>query len=275
MSSCDSRGGRYVKTSDWLTSLGSRYTLAVVWRHYLVWRNLIWSSLASNVINPILFLFAFGFGLGAFIDQMNGIEYLAFIVPGMMAYAAMFAASFETTIGAYSRFSMQHTWDAMLASPVTLFELLWGETLWAGMKALFSGLCVLIVGLWWGGVPELTGALLAIPIIFLGSLCFAACGLLATSYARGYEFFSYFFTFWITPMFVFCGVFFDIARFPDPVQAVAWALPMTHLIAVVRPTMTGSPIEWVWALVHVGYVIALTIFAITLAYRQMHKRMFD
>lgn len=116
-----------MKTSHWLTSLGSRYTLAIVWRHYLVWRNLIWSSLASNVINPVLFLFAFGFGLGAFIDQMNGIDYLAFIVPGMMAYAAMFAASFETTIGAYSRFSMQHTWDAMLASPVTLFELLWGK----------------------------------------------------------------------------------------------------------------------------------------------------
>ena len=117
-----------------------------------MWRSLIWSSLASNVVNPILFLFAFGFGLGAFIDTMSGIDYLDFVVPGMAAYAAMFAASFETTIGAYSRYAMQRTWDAMLATPVTLPELLFGEMLWAGLKGLFSAICVAIVGALWGGV---------------------------------------------------------------------------------------------------------------------------
>ena len=172
----------------------NKHSLAIVHRHYLVWRSLIWSSLASNVVNPILFLFAFGFGLGAFIDTMSGIDYIDFVVPGMAAYAAMFAASFETTIGAYSRFAMQRTWDAMLATPVTLPELLFGEVMWAGLKGLFSAACVTVVGALWGGVDTFAGALWALVLVFVGSLGFAAHGLLATSTARGYEFFSYFFS---------------------------------------------------------------------------------
>ena len=79
------------------------HTIAVTWRQYVVWRKLIWSSLVTNVANPLLFLFAFGFGLGRFIDVMDGVDYLAFVIPGMIAYSAMFAASFETTIGSFSR----------------------------------------------------------------------------------------------------------------------------------------------------------------------------
>src|SRR5918992_5104110 len=107
------------------------HTLAVCWRQYLVWRRIIWPSLSTNVANPVLFLFAFGFGLGAVIDAMGGLSYLAYVVPGMMAYSAMFAASFETTVGSYSRFMLQKTWDAVLATPVRLTELLLGELLWA------------------------------------------------------------------------------------------------------------------------------------------------
>lgn len=253
----------------------NKHSIAIVHRHYLVWRSLIWSSLASNVANPILFLFAFGFGLGAFIDTMSGIDYMDFVVPGMAAYAAMFAASFETTIGAYSRYAMQRTWDAMLATPVTLSELLFGEVLWAGLKGLFSAVCVTVVGALWGGVETVAGALLALVLVFAGSLGFAAYGLLATSTARGYDFFSYFFTFWLTPMFMFSGVFFDVERFPDAVQAVSWLLPMTHLIAVMRPLMNGLPLDAVSALLHVAYVLGLGAFAFWLALRNMRKRLFD
>jgi lipooligosaccharide transport system permease protein len=270
LDSCNVRAGMGVSSVVF-----SRYAGAIVWRHVLVWRSLIWSSLASNVANPILFLFAFGFGLGAFIETMDGVPYLAFIVPGMMAYGAMFAASFETTIGAYSRFSMQRTWDAMLATPVTLVELLWGEVLWAACKAMMSGLCVLAVGALWDGVPSILGALYAIPILFLGSIGFACFGLAATAFARGYDFFSYFFTFWITPMFVFSGVFFDIERFPQAVQAVAWALPMTHLIALIRPLMTGTPIDLLDAAINLTYLCVLSGLAFWAAYRQLRRRMFD
>ena len=216
------------------------HSLAVCRRQYLVWRNIIWASMTTNVANPLLFLYAFGFGLGAVIDDMAGLSYLAFVVPGMMAYSAMFAASFETTIGSYSRFNLQRTWDAVLATPVRLTELLLGELLWAACKAMLSAVCVLLVGAAWGGVASFGGALLSLPVIFIASCAFAACGLAATAHAKSWEFFSYFFTFWVTPMFIFCGVFFSVDRFPDYVEPVAWILPMTHVIELVRPLTSGQ-----------------------------------
>ena len=251
------------------------HTFAVTWRQYVVLRKLIWPSLATNVANPLLFLFAFGFGLGRFIEVMDGVSYLAFVIPGMIAYSAMFAASFETTIGSFSRYYMQRNWDAVLATPVTLRELLFGEVLWAAMKAMLAALCVLVVGLLWGGIPSPAGALATLPIVFVASVGFACHGLAATSLACGYEFFSYFFTFWITPMFVFSGVFFDIDRFPFVVQIVSWLLPMTHLIALTRPLTVGLPLDWGWAALHMGYIIGLTIAAFALAYWRIRRRMFD
>jgi lipooligosaccharide transport system permease protein len=251
------------------------HSLAVCRRQYLVWRNIIWASMTTNVANPLLFLYAFGFGLGAVIDDMGGLSYLAFVVPGMMAYSAMFAASFETTIGSYSRFNLQRTWDAVLATPVRLTELLLGELLWAACKAMLSAVCVLLVGAAWGGVASLGGALLSLPVIFIASCAFAACGLAATAYAKSWEFFSYFFTFWVTPMFIFCGVFFSVDRFPDYVEPVAWILPMTHVIELVRPLTSGRGLDLGPLLLHLGYLVALCIVAFVLAHRRLRVRMFD
>jgi lipooligosaccharide transport system permease protein len=251
------------------------HSLAVCRRHYLVWRSMFWSSMTTNVVNPLLFLYAFGFGLGAVIDDMGGLSYLAFVVPGMMAYSAMFAASFETTISSYSRFNIQRTWDAVLATPVRLPELLLGELLWATCKAMLSAVCVLIVGAAWGGVGSLGGALLSLPLIFVASCAFAACGLAATAHARSWEFFSYFFTFWITPMFIFSGVFFSVDRFPALVQPISWVLPMTHLIELVRPLTAGQDLGLAASLGHLSYLIALCVAAFLLAYRRLRARLFD
>src|SRR5712692_1845813 len=141
----------------------NRYSHAVWRRNALVWRRLIGPSLATNVLDPLIFLFAFGYGLGAVIDQVGGMTYLSFVVPGMMCYAAMFAASFESTVSTYARFSLQRTWDAILATPVTLTELMLGEMSWAATKGLVSSCCVIAVGSLWGGIASPSGTLLAVP----------------------------------------------------------------------------------------------------------------
>lgn len=251
------------------------HSLAVCRRQYLVWRNIIWSSLTTNVASPILFLFAFGFGLGQVVDQMGGLDYLAFVVPGMMAYGAMFAASFETTIGSYARFSMQKTWDAVLATPVSLMELLLGEAFWAACKAMISASCVFLVGALWGGVGSFGGTLLALPLIFIAAFGFATCGLAATAHAKSWEFFSYFFTFWVTPSFVFSGVFFGVDRFPDYLEPLVWILPMTHLIEVVRPLVAGQDLSLLKALGHVTYITVIAGVAFVVAYRRLKARLFD
>ena len=134
---------------------------AVWWRHIIVYRTMAWASLCSNVAEPLLMLFAFGYGLGAIVGELAGLPYLVFILPGMMAYTSMFAASFESTVSAYARFKMQRTWDAMLATPLSLTEILLGELLWCTTKAMIAATCVFIVGALFGGVLSFGGALLA------------------------------------------------------------------------------------------------------------------
>ncbi len=252
----------------------NRYSYAVWRRNALVWRRLIGPSLTTNVLDPLIFLFAFGYGLGAVLDRVGGMDYLDFVVPGMMCYAAMFAASFEATISLYARFSLQRTWDATLATPVTLTELMLGEMSWAATKGVFSACCVIAVGVLWGGLVSLPGTLVAVPVLALGAICFACCGLAVTSQAKTWDVFAYFFTFWVTPMFMFSGTFFEVTRFPFAVQAIAWALPMTHLIAVVRPLAAGIALEPLAAAGHLAYIAALAAGAFVFARRQFGTRLY-
>jgi lipooligosaccharide transport system permease protein len=253
----------------------NRYSLAVFRRQLLVWRRIIRPALTSNVADPLIFLFAFGFGLGAIVDQIGGLSYLAFVVPGMMAYSVMFAVTFETTVNTFARVQMQRTWDAILATPVSLTELIAGEALWAVAKGLFSASCVLVVGWLWGGIPSLGGALLAMPVLALGGLCFASCGLAATAHAKSWEFFSYTFTFWVTPMFMFSGTFFEVDRFPWFIQAFARLLPMYHVIELVRPLTAGLTPEPGKSALHLAYLVGLTAVAFALARYRFARRMFS
>jgi lipooligosaccharide transport system permease protein len=140
---------------------------------------------------------------------------------------------------------------------------------------MLSAVCVLLVGAAWGGVASFGGALLSLPVIFIASCAFAACGLAATAHAKSWEFFSYFFTFWVTPMFIFCGVFFSVDRFPDYVEPATWILPMTHVIELVRPLTSGQSLDLGALLVHLGYLVALCVVGFVLAHRRLRVRMFD
>jgi lipooligosaccharide transport system permease protein len=135
-------------------------------------------------------------------------------------------------------------------------------------------LCVLVIAWAWGGVPSLLGALIGLPLLALAAACFAAVGLAATAFARSWEFFSYFFTFWITPMFMFSGVFFEIERLPAVVQLLAWFLPMTHLIAILRPLTTGTPLGAI-VLLHLVFIVLIGVAAFGLARRRFAERLFD
>ncbi len=251
----------------------NRYSGAVWRRNATVWRKLMGPSIATNVLDPLIFLFAFGYGLGAVIDRVGGLDYLTFVVPGMMCYAAMFAASFEASISVYARFHMQRTWDAILATPVTLTELMLGEMSWAATKGLIASCCVIAVGAAWGGIGNPWGALAALPVLGLAAVCFACCALVVTAHAKNWDVFAYFFTFWVTPMFMFSGTFFEVTRFPWFVQVIAWVLPMTHLIAVVRLLTAGLPLDPLAVLGHLVYLGALATAAFWFARRRFGARL--
>ena len=235
-----------------------------VWRrNVLVWRKLAIASVLGNIADPLLYMLALGYGIGAFVGEINGMTYIAFIGTGMVCQSAMFTASFEGMYSAFSRMHVQRTWDAIITAPIALDDVVMAEWIWAGTKAAMSTAAILLVILGLGyGHTWLT--LWVLPLGFLVGLCFGGLGLVMTSLAPGYDFFTYFFTLVLTPMLLLSGVFFPVDQLPAALQAVSSVLPLKHAIDIARPLMLGRIPDA--ALVHVA---ALLLYSLAAFYAAM------
>lgn len=230
---------------------------ARVWRRDMEsWRKYYKSSLVGSLGEPILSLIAIGYGLGQFVE-LPGVSYAAFLAPGILAGAAMNAASFEATFGSFTRMTEQKTYDAILATPIGIREIVAGDILWAASKATLSGTAVLLVGAV-AGLVSSPWALLLPAVALLIGLVFGAMGVCVSAKAPAYDFFTYYFTLVITVMYLFSGVFFPIESLPAWVRTVAWMMPLTHAVALVRALVHGT--------LHAGLLLnGVTLVAMLLA----------
>lgn len=222
-----------------------RRAVAVWRRNAAVWRKLLVPSLLANFGEPLLYLLAFGYGLGALVHRVAGVPYITFLATGIVCSSAMNAASFEALYSTYTRMEPQKTWEGLHATPLTVPDIVLGELLWAATKGLVNALAIVAVALALGLVDP-RGALLVLPVLFLCGLCFGALALVATALAHGYDFFTYYFTLVLTPLLLVSGVFFPTASLPPAVRAVARALPLAHVVSLVRPLLLGRPPPHPW-----------------------------
>lgn len=242
-----------------------------VWRrNFLVWRKLAIPSLLGNLADPLIYLFGLGYGLGSLLPQVAGVPYIAFLASGMVCASTMNAASFEALYSAFSRMHMQRTWEAILYAPVALDDVLAGEWLWAAAKATLSGSAILLVVTLLGFVSSPL-ALWALPVIFITGLAFAGLGLIVTALAPAYDFFMYYFTLFLTPMVLLCGVFFPQQQLPPLVQSVAAWLPLTHAVALARPLLFGEVPHDI--ALHVGVLLGTACVAFWVALRLTRRRL--
>ena len=213
-----------------------------VWRrNALVWRKLMAASLLLHFGEPLIYLLGIGYGLGRFVGEIDGMPYFTFLASGFIAWSAMNVASMESMWSVYTRMVPQQTYEAILATPAEVDDIVIGELLWCGTKSLMSGSAILAVAAMLGAVNDWR-ALLIIPVIFLTGVCFAAPGLVVTAYARGYEYFNFYMTLIMTPMFILCGVFYPVSSLPGPVQSAVQFLPLTHAVEIIRPIVVGQPV---------------------------------
>lgn len=213
--------------------------IAVWRRHFLVWRKLAIPSILGNLADPLIMLFGLGYGLGAVLGDVGGGSYFAFLAAGFMASTTMYAATFESLFSAYSRMHVQRTWEAIVNAPMTLEDVLAGEWAWAATKGLAAGVCMLAI-ISVAGLASFPHAFVAVPVVVLIGLAFAALGLSVNALASGYDFFSYYMTLFLTPMTMLSGVFFPVERLPAALQALAQALPLFHGVELVRPLLGGT-----------------------------------
>ncbi len=244
--------------------------LAVWRRNVRVWRKLIIPSLLINFGEPFLYLLGLGLGLGRFIGDMSGLPYLTFLASGVIASSAMNTASFEGMYSVYTRMVPQRTYDSMLATPLDVDDIIAGEMLWCATKSTISGGAILVVATLLGAVQGWS-AVLAVPFVFLIGLCFAGPAIVMTAFSRSYDFFNYYFTLVITPMFVLCGVFYPIESLPDFAQPLVQGLPLTHAVAVVRPLVAAQPVSGL--ALHVVVLIAYALVSYYVAVVLVRKRL--
>jgi len=215
-----------------------------VWqRNFTVYTKLYKSSIALNFVEPVLYLVALGLGLGAFVREINGVPYINYIAPGIIASSSMFAAAFECTYGTYVRMTYQGTFNAILATPVGVDELVAGEMMWGATKSMFYGTVITGV-LWLFGLLGSPMVFLLAPFLFVSGLVFAEISLIFTALVPGIDSFNYFYTLLMTPMFLFSGIFFPVEELPAAVAKIAFFTPLYHLVNVSRALSSGGVAGW-------------------------------
>lgn len=256
------------------------YRVWKVWhRNFDVFMKTIKVNFLPSLLEPILYLLAFGFGLGGFIPNIGGQRYINFIAPALVAIAVMNGAFFECTFASFVRMYFQKTFDGIVATPVSVEEVVAGELLWGATRATINATIVLGVIAVFGLITS--PLFLLVPLIaFFAGLMFASIAMCFTAVAPNIDFFNYPQFLFLTPMFFLSGTFFPLTSLPSAAQVAAMAvLPLTHIVNITRGIVVGNvepilglspqlllPISIVW-------IVLVTIFFFIVSINLMKKRL--
>ena len=226
----------------------------------------------SSVLEPTIYLLAFGLGLGStIVDDVNGLSYEEFVATGMVATAVIFSSALPAMFGTFVKHRFQRTYDAILAAPVDVEELVTAEALWIALRAGVYGCFPLLVGVAFGLDP--TWGMLLVPFFgFITALGFASFGIAVAGTVGKIDQFNYVTTVVITPLFLVAGTFFPIDQLPEGFQILAQFNPLYQLVELVRGAAFG------FETVDILRVIGLLVFAFAmwrLAVRQLGQRLID
>jgi lipooligosaccharide transport system permease protein len=218
------------------------------------------------LIEPVLYLLAIGFGLGLFVGEIDGIPYVEYIAPALLAISMMNSAFFECTYSSYVRMYYQKTFDAMIATPLSIDDVIAGELLWGATRSLIYSSVMLLVLIAFG-VVSLPSSILVIPFSFFAGLLFACIAMCFTAITPGIDALNYPSFLFITPMFLFSGTFFPLSILPEIVQVLAVVfLPLTQLVIVTRSLTLAmiSPyffysLTWIAVVTLLFFIISLSL----------------
>jgi lipooligosaccharide transport system permease protein len=244
----------------------------MVWYRNLVVFGKTWKvNFFPPFIEAFLYLSAIGLGIGTYIGTLDGIPYINYIAPAILAIAVMNSAFFECTYGSYVRMYYQKSFDAMIATPLSIEDVIAGELLWGATRSVMY-VAIMLPVLAAFNVISLPGSLLAIPLAFLGGLMFAGIGMCFTSITPGIDTLNYPAFLFITPMTLFSGTFFPLSLLPVLLQYVAIILlPLTHLVAAMR-MCTLNAFSWGIGF-HLAWMAAITVVVCLLSINLMKRRL--
>jgi lipooligosaccharide transport system permease protein len=229
-----------------------------VWRRNRdVFKKTLKVNFIPPIVEPILYLLALGFGLGLFVKEIDGVPYADFIAPALLAITIMNASFFECTYASFVRMYYQKTFDAIVATPLNVDEVITGEILWGATRSTISATIMLgVIALF--GLASFPMALLIIPFSFIGGLLFASLAMCFTAVTPRIDSLNYPTSLFVTPMFLVSGTFFPLSALPAGVQSFAnIAVPLVHVVKISRELTYGSlQIDILWSLLWIAVVAA-------------------
>jgi lipooligosaccharide transport system permease protein len=226
----------------------------------------------SSVMQPTIYLLAFGLGFGTLVKTIGHVKTVQYIGTGTVATAVLFSSAFPGMFNTFVRWQFQRTYDAMLAAPVDVEELITAEVLWISLRAGIYGMAPLLVAMAFGLSPE-WGMLLVPAIGILTGFGFAAFGVAIAAVAKTIDNFNYVTSAVLTPMFLVAGTFFPISALPAGVRTVAQINPLYHCVQLVRDASLGG--LGTADLGHAGVLLAFALLTWRLAIWQLGKRLID
>ncbi len=247
-------------------------------RTWMVWRRnkdvflkTIKVNFVPPIVEPIIYLAALGFGLGFFINEIEGVPYADFLAPALIAITIMNASFFECTFASFVRMYYQKTFDAIVATPLNVDEVITGEMLWGATRSTISATIMLGVITAFGLVHSLW-ALMLIPFSFMGGLLFASIAMCFTAITPKIDNLNYPTSLFITPMTLVSGTFFPLSVLPVAVQSVAIAIvPLVHVAQISRDLTFGDiNINILWSLL---WILAVTAIFFLIAINLMKRRL--
>ena len=239
-----------------------------VWeRNFTVYRKTWKISFLPPLLEPLFYMLAFGVGLGVLVGNIHyrslEVSYINFIAPALIAITIMYNAFFENTFASFVRMYYQKTFDAIMATPLTLEEIITGEIVWGATKSIIATLAMLgVISLF--GYIQYPQGLLIIPVALLGGIAFGSIGMIFTGIVPTIEIFNLPIFLFITPMFLFSGTFFPIENLPLWAQRVSIFFPLTHLVKLTRHFSLGiMNIELLWSFLYL-FLLCLIFFPFAL-----------
>ena len=252
-----------------LHPLSPRRAGHLVHRNFLVARR-TWLLFVSGLFEPFFYLLSIGVGIGGLVgdvgtDSGTALSYAEFVAPGLLASAAMNGAVYDSVFNVFFKLRYAKTYDAVLATPLSAPDVAVGETTWALLRGATYSAAFLVVMAVLGLTPSWS-AVLALPAAVLIGFTFAAVGLAATTFLRGWQDFE-FVQLALLPLFLFSTTFYPLSTYPGPLQVVVRCTPLYHGIELVRGLVTG---DVGWSLLgHAGYLVVMGLVGLAIGARRL------
>jgi lipooligosaccharide transport system permease protein len=249
--------------------------LASAWRLWernaSIYRKTYRVNILPNFFEPFFYLLAMGLGLGTYLGtRIEGVEYIDYIAPGLVATAALYGAGFEVTFNCFVKMQFGKIYDAAMATPLSIEDVGLGELLWGTTRALIYGQVFVLIAAAFGVIHTPLALLSPVAITLIG-LMFSVIGLTYTAIVPLIDYFTYFWTMFVTPMFLFSGIFFPLDRLPEWAQVLAWFMPLHHAVNLMRAiTLTGDVRA---ALLAALWIVVLTAALFVLPLNLLHRRL--